>query len=346
VSAETPNTGSTWRRRRKFAVLAAAVLALLHTGISHAPAETSLLRITTTPIASFNHFTSSTEFGVFSWRGGLTLASEYNAFGGLSGIVLRNDCEDMLAISDNGTWFKAKLTYTGNTLTGLTTPRMEPVRDSKGRPQAIKLWADAEAITPLQSGKIGVAYERKVRFGTYDIAGKGLSAPFKLMPHPRGIDRGPENGEVESFGQLPSGDFIAIAERQRDAAGNTLAWIWRGNTATSFSIERYSSYNVTDLAVLADGSVLTLERSFTRTSLPGMAIRRFKPGGITNGKLVKPDLLLEASLPLYAIDNMEGIALCERHGETRITLVSDNNFSTILQSTVLLQFALKMDALP
>jgi hypothetical protein len=39
------------------------------------------------------------------------------------------------------------------------------------------------------------------------------------------------------------------------------------------------------------------------------------------------------------IDNMEAIALCEREGETRVTLMSDDNFNPTVQSTILLQFA-------
>ena len=50
-------------------------------------------------------------------------------------------------------------------------------------------------------------------------------------------------------------------------------------------------------------------------------------------------MLLEASVPFYTIDNMEGIAVCERDGETRVTLQSDDNFHAGLQSTILLQFA-------
>ena len=144
-----------------------------------------------------------------------------------------------------------------------------------------------------------------------------------------------------ALGQLADDRYIAMSERQRDENGNTRAWIWQGNRATSFTLERYDSYNVTDLAVMPDGSVLTMERSFTRTSLPGMVIRRLSPDTVSQGVLIKPELLLEANVPLYAIDNMEGIAVCERNGETRVTLQSDNNFNTSIQSTLLLQFAYK-----
>lgn len=311
--------------------------------IIQAPAETSALSVTAASITSFNNFTSGTSFGAFTWRGGLSLSSDSSRFGGLSGLVLDANCEDLLANSDEGDWLSAKLTYNDGRLSGLESPRMQPIFDSKGRPQRNKSWADAEAITRLNSGRIGVAFEHKVRFGSYDVGANGLAAPFDVIRHPPAIDSGPENGEVESFGQLPSGHYVAIAERARDAKGNIPAWIWKGNKITSFSLARYGKYNVTDLAVLPDGSVLTLERRFTRTSLPGMLIRRFKSAGIGNGSLLKPDLLLEAKVPLFVIDNMEGIAVCDRDGETRVTLVSDNNFNTTLQSTLLLQFAFTPD---
>ena len=294
-------------------------------------------------ISSFNTLGIGSTFGPFEWRGGLTLASEARNFGGLSGLMLEDNCETLLSVSDQGNWFTAKLSYQDGLLSGISEPQLAPVRDSKGQPQRNKLWADSEAIAPLGQGKVGLAFERKVRFGAYDIGKLGTAAPFAPIAHPPEIDLGPENGEVESFGLLPSGRSIAIAEKQRDDTGNTRAWIWQAKQVTHFSIARYGSYNVTDLAVLPDGKVLTVERSFTKTSLPGMAIRRFDPRDIKPGQLVTPELLLEASVPFYTIDNMEGIAVCQRDGETRVTLQSDDNFYPGIQSTMLLQFAYRPD---
>ena len=107
---------------------------------------------------------------------------------------------------------------------------------------------------------------------------------------------------------------------------------------TRFTIARYDEYRVTDLAVDGD-SVLTLERRFSTDSLPGMAIRRFAIADIAKGGTVMPELLFEATAPLYVIDNMEAIAICTRDGETRVTLMSDDNFNSSVQSTIMLQFA-------
>ena len=70
-----------------------------------------------------------------------------------------------------------------------------------------------------------------------------------------------------------------------------------------------------------------------------MAIRRFAPSKIEPWGRIEPDLLFEGRVPIYAIDNMEGMAVCTRDGEIRVTIVSDNNFSPPLQSTLLLQFS-------
>ncbi len=316
-------------------------LTILWTACQHAPARAEPITVTAAPVSSFQNLSTNTEFGPFSWRGGLSLTSPETKFGGLSGLALSGNCESLLAISDAGRWFEAKLTYADGKLSRLTDGGLSPMLDSKGRPQRGKVWGDAEAMAVTSPGTIAVAYESRVRFGTYDIGAKGFASPFQPMPYPKDIDRGPDNGEVEALGVLPSGRFIAIAERNRDAQGNIRGWLWKGKSPEAFFVSRYGGYNITDLTVLADGTVLTLERSFSTTTLPGMAIRRFQSSEATRNAVIAPELILEARVPFFAIDNMEGIAACERGGETRITVMSDNNFNTSLQRTLLLQFAYK-----
>lgn len=314
-------------------LLAGIGLLLLATG-----AEAQPVAISTEPIGFFQRLSSSGEFGSLSWRGGLTLVSEAAEFGGFSGLVLSGNCEDMLAVSDRGNWLQARLLYAGDRLAGADEAVMSLMRDSKGKPQKSKVWADAEAVTRLGNGRIAVGFESRVRFGIHDLAGRGLDARFQPVQHPKDIDHGPENGEIEALGELSDGRLMAIAERQFDAQGNIRGWAWRGEEISRFVLERYGAYQVTDMAVDGD-AVLTLERRFSAGSLPGMAVRRFAVSDIASGKPVRPELLLEATAPLYVIDNMEAIALCERRGETRLTLMSDDNFNPSVQSTILLQFA-------
>lgn len=295
--------------------------------------------VTAEPISSFQRLSSNETFGHFTWRGGLTLSSPDPVFGGLSGLLLAKGCEEMLAVSDSGAWVKGRLTYREGTLSGFSNGTMAPIRDSKGGIQKDKAWLDSESLARGPGGEVAVGFERRVRFGLFDITARGFDAPSQPMPHPKAIDAGPENGEVEALGYLGDGRFLAIAERNFEANGHIRAWAWQGRKAVSFALKHYDAYKVTDLAVLEDGSVLTLERRFTTDSLPGMAVRRFQSADIKEGAVVSPELLLEATAPLYVIDNMEGIATCERDGETRVTLMSDDNFNRGIQSTILLQFA-------
>lgn len=293
--------------------------------------------VKSSPIADFHRLSASPDYGALNWRGGLTLTSDATEFGGFSGLVLSPDCGRLTAVSDKGEWLQATLRYDGARLADLSDAQMTPTLDSKGKPFPDKRRGDAESLALLRNGKLAVAFEGVIRFGSYD----GIKSRFKPIPHPKDIDTGPGNGAVEAIGQLSDGRFIAISEGMFDAKGNIRAWAWKGPQTTAFTLTRYDAYRVTDLAELANGTVLTLERRFEQDALPGFALRRFSTAALENGSVVKPELLLEATAPLYVIDNMEGLAICKRDGETRLTLISDDNFNRTIQSTILLQFALK-----
>lgn len=315
------------------------LLAALVASLLPAVAAADPIEISATRLSSFSA-TGETAFGPFEWRSGLELSSPEEKFGGLSGLTLSADCTGLLAVSDAGRWFRAKLAYDGAALTGLSDAELAPMLDAKGRPPASKARGDAEALADLGGGKFLVGFESRPRLGIYDIGKSGLEAPFRPVKSPREIRTGPGNEELESVGRIDS-DFIAISEFNADPLGNIRAWLWNADRAAAFSIKRHEDYKITDLAVLPDGGILILERSFGSSLLPGMAIRRFESSAIKDGGTVASQLLFAGRAPFYAIDNMEGIALCIRDGETRLTIVSDNNFNTSLQRTLLLQFVLR-----
>jgi hypothetical protein len=313
-------------------------LALFVAGLlAAAPAAADPIAVTATPLPSFGA-TAETAFGPFEWRGGLELASSDEKFGGLSGLTLSADCTGLLAVSDTGRWFRARLSYDGATLSGLADAELAPMLDAKGRPPRDKRRGDAEALADLGGGKFLVGFESRPRVGIYDIGKSGLAARFQPVKSPREIRTGPGNEELESVGRI-GGDYIAISEFNADPQGDIRAWLWNAKRTAAFSVKRHEDYKITDLTVLPDDGILILERSFGSSLLPGMAIRRFAASAIEDGATVAPELLFTGRAPFHAIDNMEGIALCTRDGETRVTIVSDNNFNTGLQRTLLLQFA-------
>lgn len=299
-------------------------------------------------LRSFTFFTQQKQFGPLEWRGGLYLTSPEIRFGGLSSLELSSDGTRLLAVTDRGSWFRAKLTYMDGHLSGISAPEFASMRDRKGRPLAGTSRYDSEALagwTPGDTGKVIVGFETNVGVGVFDLAKDGLAARMKPIPHPKAIDRGRMNRELESIGRFASGplagSILAISELNRDEAGDIRAWVFGGRHNFAFTIKRHGEFSITDLTILPDGDILTVERSFDGLT-PGMALRRIRTADIVADGAVAPELLFAAQAPFYAIDNMEGIAVSQTNGETRVTLVSDDNFNRTLQRTLILQFALKL----
>ncbi len=314
-----------------------------------AGAQEEALSVRTQPVKSFTMFSQLVTFGGLEWRGGIELASDDERFGGLSSLELSADGTGLLAVSDRGFWFKADLLYTDDHLSGLKDAVMAPILGPDGKPFKGKVRSDAEALAgwePMRiDGKVIVGFESRARAGLYDLGKDGFKARFKDLKLPKAVAKGPPNQELEAIGRFASGplagSMLAISEFNKDENGDIRAWVWGGKKAFNFSIKQYEDYAITDLAILPDGDVLTVERSFSGTNLPGMAIRRIKTEDIVADGAVAPSLVFSGRMPFYRIDNMEGIAVSKLNGEIRVTVISDNNYRPQFQRTLLLQFALK-----
>jgi hypothetical protein len=312
-------------------------------GLAAATASAEPLAITSSSLSRFALLTNATSFGSLTWRGGIELTSSNEKFGGLSGLIMADECTSFRAVSDAGRWITANITYTNDIPMGLTSASISPILDDKGKPPPSKPWGDAEAIAAGPNGKTIVGFETRTRVGAYDLSGKGMTAKFQNLNPPKDIVRGQRNGELESVGYFTSGAlkgyYIAVAETNLDTQGDTKAWAWNGKRSIAFSIKQLESYEITDIALLPNGDILVLQRSYGVVTLPGMAMSRFPASAIKQGKTIQPETLLDVRAPFYSIDNMEGLAVCERNGELRVNILSDNNFKTDVQRTLLLQFA-------
>lgn len=288
------------------------------------------------------------QFGKLEFRGGLSITSSDRRFGGLSSFALSSDGTAIIAVSDEGWWFRASIGYEKGVPVSVGDATIAPLLGTNGRRPRSKANRDAEALTPATPGKIdGVVYvgfESHPHLSVYDLGRSGLDAVPKQIPIPAGLKKGPYNGEFEALGRWPdgpdAGSFIAISESNFDEGGNTRAWIFGAAKPRRFSLARYEDYKVTDLAILPGGDVVTVERSYSSGSFPGMAIRRFSVRGVADGAVVTPEILFAGKQPFYAIDNMEGVAFHRVGGEDRISVLSDDNYNPG-QRTLLYQFALK-----
>jgi hypothetical protein len=325
--------------------------AALFLAIAAAPAgaEEGAFTVRAVPVKSFTMFSQLVTFGGLEWRGGLELSSDDVRFGGLSSLELTQDGTKLLSVSDEGFWFKADLLYTDGHLSGLDNAEMAPILGPDGKPNKGKVRNDAEALAGWEPGKIDgkviVGFESRARAGLYDLGKNGFRARFKDLKLPKDAVRGPSNKELEGIGRFVTGplagSIVAMSELNLDENGDIRAFVWGGRQAFEFSIKQFEDYAITDFAILPDGDIITIERSFSARTLPGMAVRRIHTDDIVAQGAVTPSLIFSGRMPFYRIDNMEGIAVSEINGETRITFVSDNNYRPEFQRTLLLQFALK-----
>src|SRR4029450_10506478 len=80
----------------------------------------SRIEIDATPITSFdNRDASLTRSGDLEFRGGLVLASNNPAFGGLSGIYVEADGSHFIALTDRGSWLRGRILYRDGRPAGL-----------------------------------------------------------------------------------------------------------------------------------------------------------------------------------------------------------------------------------
>lgn len=334
----------TLRLARLLSFLTSVLVAAQLNGVAVAQ-EDGKFELTVKPLSSFTPFPLVTAFGALEWRGGFEVSSKDRRFGGFSGLALSKDGSRLVAVSDRGWWLRARLVYESGHLAGIDNASMAPMLDSKGKIIRSKVRNDAEALAAWVPGEIDgrliAGFESRVRIGTFET----MASPFKPLNAPADIAKGPANHELEGIGRFHDGrfegSFIAVSEDHRDAAGNIRAWIWSGKRQLAFAIKPYGDYAITDIAILFDGDILTLERSFGKSVLPGTAIRRIAAMDVLEGAALSPQLLFEARAPYHQIDNMEGIAIARTGSETRITLISDDNFNRSLQRTLILQFTLK-----
>ncbi len=310
--------GLVWRNRRIItAVIASASL------LGAIPGAAQLLPSVATPLAieirservtAFDvRDPSRRQFGLLEFRGGLVLRSPHRGFDGISAIRVAADGAHFIALSDKGSWFRGRLLYEGTRPSGIADAEMAPMLGANGKPR-------------FNYGKEGLL-----------ARGRPIELPSALRSLP--ANRGLEALVFVPRGLALAGTLIAISERGLDEAGNISGFLIGGPTPGSFAVKRNSNYDITDAALLPGGDVLLLERRFGWDSGLAVRLRRIALGDIKPGALVDGPILFDADLG-YEIDNMEGLSVHRSAGgETVLTLISDDNFSTV-QRTLLLQFML------
>ncbi len=281
--------------------------------------------------------------GRLRFLGGLELSSPEPAFGGLSGLALTADGSRMIAVTDRGQWFTARLVERDDgRLIGLAEAALRPMVNHRGA-RLVDGWRDAEAVEVGPDGSIFVGFEIHHRIWRYD-GGRDLATarPVTIEP-PTAFRRLRSNGGIEALTVISDGRLLILSEDGRDRNGNHQGWILQPGEPAPIKLRSSGQFKPTGLARLPSGDLVVLERRFTL--LGGLTARISR----IPGRAVVPDALLvaepiaELGWPLNT-DNFEGIAATAApDGGTWIYLISDDNF-WMVQRTLLFKFRLEESA--
>ena len=260
--------------------------------------------------------------------------------GGLSSIEISADGSTLLAITDRGDWFRLWIGYDKlGDLVAAEIAEFGQLPDASGELLEGDSRRDAEALARLEDGTLVVAFERDHRLLAYPPGSPPVDgAPVALEP-PIGLGTAPDNKGIEALTELGGGRMLAIAEEMPAISGFGLAWLGDGKAWTPMSYALARTFKPTGAARLPNGDLVVVERRFSiaaglASRIVHVPRRTLRPGApIAGRKLARLE-------PPFLASNFEGItARTGPRGETLIYLASDDNFSA-LQRTLVVMFEL------
>ncbi|EIM25164.1 esterase-like activity of phytase family protein [Microvirga lotononidis] len=274
-------------------------------------------------------------FGALMFRSGIDLRSRVSAFGGFSGLWRSPDGQDLIALADNAQVLKARVETSDGRLSGLSNPVLSPLILSNGVPLRRSRYYDTESLA-LAGNAAYVGVERNHAVIKFERTDTGSIVRGVPIPVPQAVKDLPSNGGLEALGVAPrrsplNGALVGIAE------GGS-GFILTGPRQGAFEIALSGGYAVTDLAFLPEGDAVILERRFSLFGFFGCRLRRIEAAALKAGARVDGNVLYESEAS-HQVDNMEGLAIHREGRDTVLSLISDDNFSS-LQKTVLLEFSL------
>lgn len=283
-----------------------------------------------------------TRFGQLIFRGGLVLSSSHPVFGGFSGLARSADDRSLVAVSDSGHWLTARIERADGRLSALGDAILSPMLNASGRALARTRSNDTEGLC-IDGGVAYVSIERTHEILRFDWARRGVASRGQPIRLPAAVQNLPRNRSLEAVGVAPAtspvaGSVVALAERSDGYDEPTLGIIVGGARPGVFRYQLIDGYEVTDLAFLDNGDMLVLERWYRPWRGVGMRLRRVAGRNLMPDALVTGELLADLDLA-HEIDNMEGLAVHVEAGRTILTIISDDNYSS-LQRTLLLEFEL------
>lgn len=311
------------------------------------PAGADEVSVRAVQIERFGGVAAGEPLGQLVFRGGLVLSSREDTFGGISGLGFVSPESHFAMVSDSGRFISGRLLYDeAMHPLALGAVEIEPIRNSAGEPLPRAFARDAEALAVVYRdgvpAAVRVGFENLTRIADFSLSGHRPGGPAREVAIPSWLSELRTNRAIESVCIAPpaspvAGSTLILAEGARDRDGLHRGTLLGNRDRGDLAYRATSGRDPTDCAFLPDGDLLVLERGVAMFSFT-MALVRVPAADLAPGAVLSGTVLLETGGG--EIDNMEALAVHPApDGETRITIVSDDNFSD-WQRTLLLQFAL------
>ncbi|MHA6300310.1 esterase-like activity of phytase family protein [Devosia sp. CAU 1758] len=328
---------------------AALAAALLFVG---SPAGAVEATVSAAPVTQFRGAQLDEPVDRLIFRGGLTLQSPVDMFGGLSSLARTGPDQRIAFVTDRGNFVAGQLAYDqADRLIGLIGVTIEPMQNSGGDILPRQYARDAEGMdTVWRSGEpvaVRVGFENLTRVADFAINDGKPGGAAREIPIPQWLTDLRTNETLESVCIAPpaspiAGSTLLLAEEALDANGNHRGELLGVNDKGPIGYANSPIVNPTDCKFLPNGDLLVLERGVSLFAFV-MNLRRIPAAEVRPGNLMQGELLLSAQGG--EIDNMESLMVHETPGgEMRILIGSDNNFND-WQRTMLLEFSIPETAI-
>lgn len=303
--------------------------------------------VTSIPIRTFMSTQAGGRVQGLIWRGGIEMQSQSDTFGGLSGLGFTGPDNRLVMVSDRGSFISGQLLYddAGRPL-GLIGVQTNPILNSSGAELPRAFARDAEALTVIYRNgapaAVRVGFENLTRVADFTLVNGVPRGPAREVSIPDWLSKARTNETLESVCIAPpaspiAGSTLLIAEGIKTDDGDHAAYLLGRADRGRLSYQAAAGSNPTDCAFLPNGDLLVLERGLALLAF-SMRLVRVPAAEVRPGAQLTGEVLLQTSG--RDIDNMEALGVSQGpDGETRLTIVSDNNFSD-WQRSLLLQFAL------
>ncbi|MEO6395771.1 MAG: esterase-like activity of phytase family protein [Devosia sp.] len=305
------------------------------------------ITVTALPVSSFMNARPGEAVQKLVYEGGLVLESASDIFGGNSGLGFTGDDGHLVMVSDRGNFISGQLIYDESgaplSLVGVTTM---PIQNSKGDDISRAVARDAEALAVVERegapAAIRIGFENVTRVADFALADRVPTGAAREVNIPDWLAKTRTNATLEAVCIAPAaspvaGSTLLLTEGVITDDGQHSAFLLGVNDRGPLSYISGSNTSPTDCAFLPNGDLLVLERGVVLVTFAARLVR-IPAAAVKPGAHLEGEVLLEVTGG--DIDNMEGLAVhAGPGGETRITLISDDNFND-WERSLLLEFSL------